>query len=232
MKYAALREMAYEANMALARSGLVIMTWGNVSQADREAGMFAIKPSGVAYDKLRPEDIVVLDFDGNLVEGALRPSSDAPTHAICLREMAIGGMVHTHSTYATAFAQAGRGIDCMGTTHADTFFGQVPCAPPLTDAQINGDYERETGASLLEAFVGRDVRHTPAVLAHGHGPFAFGGDAIKAVENAIVLEEVARMAWLTLGINPAAQLGQAQMNKHFYRKHGPGATYGQGVGHE
>ncbi len=224
-----LQENVFEANLLLKQSGLVIMTWGNVSMRDSETGEIAIKPSGVSYETMRPEDMVVLSPDGRVLEGTLRPSSDTPTHLELYRAYpAMGGVVHTHSAYAVAWAQAGRDIPCYGTTHADTFYGAVPCTRPLTKAEIEGEYEKETGKVIVETFSGRDPMHTPGVLVCAHGPFTWGKDAMDAVHNAIVLEEVARMACLTLQIESSPPgAGQALMDKHFLRKHGPNAYYGQ-----
>lgn len=224
-----LKQRVFEANLALKSHGLVIMTWGNVSMRDPESGEIAIKPSGVSYETMRPEDMVVLDAEGRVIEGGLRPSSDTPTHLVLYRSYAqIGGVVHTHSTYATAWAQAAVKLPCLGTTHADTFYGAVPCTRPLTYEEIHGNYEEETGNVIVETFQGKDPLHTPGVLVCAHGPFTWGKDAMDAVHNAVVLEEVARMACLTLQINQGAPgAGKPLMDKHFLRKHGPNAYYGQ-----
>ena len=200
-----LKEEVLEANLDLVRHGLVIFTWGNVSAIDRASGRVVIKPSGVEYEALKAEDMVVVDLDGNVVEGSLRPSSDTPTHLALYRAFeGIGGVVHTHSTYATAWAQAGLDIPSLGTTHADYFHRAVPCTGDMTHAQIDGDYEAETGAVIVERFRGLDPLHTPGVLIKNHGPFAWGRDAHEAVYNATVLEQVAKMAFVTKLLNPTA----------------------------
>ena len=200
-----LKEEVLEANLDLVRHGLVIFTWGNVSAIDRASGRVVIKPSGVEYEALKAEDMVVVDLDGNVVEGSLRPSSDTPTHLALYRAFeGIGGVVHTHSTYATAWAQAGLDIPSLGTTHADYFHRAVPCTGDMTHAQIDGDYEAETGAVIVERFRGLDPLHTPGVLVKNHGPFAWGRDAHEAVYNATVLEQVAKMAFVTKLLNPTA----------------------------
>lgn len=227
-----LKQQVYEANMELPRRGLVTYTWGNVSGIDRESGLFVIKPSGVEYDELRPEDLVVLDLNGNKVEGKLNPSSDTKTHIELYKAFPeLGGIVHTHSTHAVAWAQAGRDIPCFGTTHADYFYGPVPCARALTQEEIDEDYEKNTGKVIIEAFRGRNIQpmHVPGVICSSHGPFTWGKDAAQAVYHAVVLEEVAKMALLTLQIDPnAAPAPQRIQDKHFLRKHGPNAYYGQG----
>ena len=227
-----LKQSVYEANMELPRRGLVTYTWGNVSGIDRESGLFVIKPSGVEYDELRPEDLVVLDLNGNKVEGKLNPSSDTKTHIELYKAFPeLGGIVHTHSTHAVAWAQAGRDIPCFGTTHADYFYGPVPCARALTQEEIDEDYEKNTGKVIIEAFCGRNIQpmHVPGVICSSHGPFTWGKDAAQAVYHAVVLEEVAKMALLTLQIDPnAAPAPQRIQDKHFLRKHGPNAYYGQG----
>ncbi len=225
-----LKEIVYEANMELYRRGLVVLTWGNVSQVDRERGVVAIKPSGVPYESMTPEQIVLIDLaSGRPVEDGLNPSSDAPTHLALYRAFPqLGGVTHTHSTCATAWAQAGREIPCLGTTHADSFRGAVPLARFLTPEETEDAYEANTGKVIVEAFAQRDPMHTPAVLTRGHGPFTWGKDAMDSVRNAVVLEEVARMAMMTLAINPgAAALPDHIADKHFMRKHGPHAYYGQ-----
>lgn len=204
-------------------------TWGNVSGIDRETGYFAIKPSGVDYDVLRPEDMVIMDLSGNRIEGAYRPSSDTPTHLELYRAFPeMGGIVHTHSPWATSWAQAGRGIPCYGTTHADYFYGEIPCARLLSRDEINDAYEKNTGLVIIETLKGRNPMHIPGILCTGHGPFTWGKDAAEAVHNAVVLEEVAKMAFntelLRPGVNPVPQ---ALQDKHFLRKHGAGAYYGQ-----
>ena len=231
MEYAQLREQVYQANMLLPEHHLVTFTWGNVSQIDRKAGVFAIKPSGVAYEDLRPEDIVVLDLEGNKIAGELNPSSDTKTHLELYRAFdRIGGIVHTHSPCAVAWSQAGRDIPCYGTTHADYFYGQIPCARHLTQQEIDEDYERNTGVSIVETFRSRGINpvYVPGVVCHSHGPFTWGKDAAQAVYHAVVLEEVAKMAILTREVDPsAAPAPQRVQDKHFLRKHGPNAYYGQ-----
>ena len=232
MAYEALREQVYEANRLLPRHGLVTFTWGNASQADRAAGVVAIKPSGVEYEALTPRDMVVLDLEsGRVVEGGLNPSSDTRTHLELYRAFPdLGGVVHTHSPSAVAWAQAGRDIPCYGTTHADYFYGPVPCARQLTQAEIDEDYEKNTGAVIVETFRrrGLDPMHLPGVICSSHGPFTWGKDAAQAVYHAVVLEEVAKMAILTREVDPsAAPAPQRVQDKHFLRKHGPAAYYGQ-----
>ena len=229
-----LREQVYEANMELPRRNLVTYTWGNVSGIDRESGLFVIKPSGVEYDELRPEDLVVMDLAGNKVEGALNPSSDTKTHLVLYNAFPeIGGIVHTHSPYAVGWAQAGEDIPCYGTTHADYFYGPVPCARHLTQEELDEDYERNTGNIIVETFRARgiDPVAVPAVICFSHGPFTWGRDAAQAVYHAVVLEEVAKMAIFTRQLNPAAAPApQRIQNKHYLRKHGPNAYYGQSKG--
>ncbi|MBO4671417.1 MAG: L-ribulose-5-phosphate 4-epimerase [Bacteroidales bacterium] len=223
-----LKRKVLEANLALVREGLVFYTWGNASGIDRERGLVVIKPSGVPYDKMTEEDLVVLDMDGRVVEGKLRPSSDTPTHLALYKAFPqIGGIVHTHSTYATAWAQAGRDLPCLGTTHADYFHGPVPCTDNLTQEQLAGDYEWSVGEVIAGRFSGLDPVQTPAVLVRNHGPFTWGADPAEAAYHAKVLEEVAQMAFLTLQLNPSATCDPALEARHFFRKHGPGATYGQ-----
>lgn len=223
-----LKERVLEANLELVRQGLVIYTWGNVSGIDREKGLVVIKPSGVGYDRMKASDMVVTDMDGNVVEGLLRPSSDTPTHLAIYKAFPnTGGVVHTHSTYATAWAQAGRGIPVLGTTHADYFYGDIPCTSDMTPEQINGEYEAQTGAVIVDAFKGRNPDYTPAVLVRNHGPFAWGKDPSEAVYHAKVLEEVARMAAISLSLNPSSGIPEDLVQKHFMRKHGPNAYYGQ-----
>jgi len=229
-----LRERVYEANIALVKHGLVILTWGNASEIDREHGVFGIKPSGVPYETLLPEHIVLVDMDGNIVDSRLRPSSDTPTHLVLYQRFHnVGGIVHTHSRHATAWAQAMRPLPCFGTTHADAFYGAVPCTRPLTDEEIAADYERNTGLVIVETFqtLNLDALHVPAVLVAQHAPFTWGSDAAKAVETAVTLEEVAATALHTLLAQQAwqglAPVPQSLMDKHFWRKHGEGAYYGQ-----
>ncbi len=227
-----LKQAVYEANMALPERGLVTFTWGNVSGIDRERGLFVIKPSGVEYEDLRPEDLVVLDLAGNKVEGKLNPSSDTKTHLALYNAFPqIGGIVHTHSTHAVAWAQAGRDIPAYGTTHADYFYGDIPCARGLTPEEIGEDYERNTGKVIVETFRERSIQpqFVPGVICRSHGPFTWGKDAAQAVYHAVVLEEVAKMALLTEQLNPSAgPAPQHIQDKHFLRKHGPNAYYGQG----
>jgi len=232
MGHDALKQSVWQANMRLVEAGLVVLTFGNASGVDRRAGVMAIKPSGVEYETLRPDDIVVLTLDGGgVVEGGLNPSSDAPTHLVLYRAFeSIGGVVHTHSTYATAWAQAGREIPCFGTTHADLLHGPVPLTRPLTPDETAGDYETETGNVIVERFRRGDLNpdHFPCVLAAHHGPFTWGATPGEAVEHAIILEQLAAMALRTLAINPdAAPISPSLLDKHFLRKHGPDAYYGQ-----
>ena len=231
MEYAALREAVYEANMLLPQYRLVSFTWGNASQLDREKGVVAIKPSGVDYDKLRPEDMVVLDLQGNVVSGRLNPSSDTKTHLALYNAFPqIGGIVHTHSPNAVAWAQAGEDIPCYGTTHADYFYGSIPCARDLTQQEIDEDYEANTGAVIIETFRQRGVNpsYVPAVVCRSHGPFTWGKDAAQAVYHSVVLEEVAKMAILTRQVHgDPVSAPQRIQDKHFLRKHGPNAYYGQ-----
>lgn len=226
-----LKKQVYEANMLLPKHNLVTFTWGNVSGIDREAGLFVIKPSGVDYDKLTPEDMVVVDLQGNKVEGRYNPSSDTATHMVLYNRFPeIGGIVHTHSTWATSWAQAGRGIPCYGTTHADYIYGQVPCVRNLTKAEIDEAYELNTGVLIADYFTEKkiDPVATPAVLCKNHGPFTWGKDAMEAVHNAVVLEEVAKMAANTEVINSQVQPAPQELqDKHYYRKHGENAYYGQ-----
>ena len=226
-----LKQQVYEANMELPKRGLVTYTWGNVSGIDRASGLFVIKPSGVEYDELRPEDLVVMDLNGNKVEGDLNPSSDTRTHLELYKAFPdIGGVVHTHSPHAVAWAQAGRDIPAFGTTHADYFYGPIPCARALTQEEIDEDYEKNTGKVIIEEFTKRGIQpmHVPAVICTSHGPFTWGKDAAQAVYHAVVLEEVAKMAIYTIQIDPnAAPAPQRIQDKHFLRKHGPNAYYGQ-----
>lgn len=223
-----LKAKVCQANLDLVRHGLVIFTWGNVSAVDRESGLVVIKPSGVSYDAMKPEDMVVVDLDGKVVEGKLRPSSDTPTHLVLYRAFSgIGGVVHTHSTYATAWAQAGKDLPNIGTTHADYFHDAVPCTPDMTRDEVMGDYELETGNVIVRRFEGIDPVHTPGVLVKNHGPFSWGKNAAEAVHNAVVLEQVAKMAYIAYGVNPSLTMNPLLVEKHFSRKHGPGAYYGQ-----
>lgn len=224
----ALKEKVFRANLNLVKHGLVIFTWGNVSAIDRETGLVVIKPSGVEYETMRVEDMVVVDLDGNVVEGELRPSSDTPTHlAIYKAFPEAGGVVHTHSTYATAWAQAGRDIPNIGTTHADYFHEAIPCTADMTEAEVEGAYELETGNMIVKRFEGMNPAHTPGVLVKNHGPFSWGKDAADAVHNAVVMEQVAKMAYIAYGVNPSLTMNPLLVEKHFNRKHGPGAYYGQ-----
>ena len=231
MNYKYIREAAYEANMQLPQLGLVLFTFGNVSEADRSQGLFAIKPSGVAYNDLSPEKMVIVDIDGNTVEGSLNPSSDTKTHAVLYKQWeGIGGIVHTHSTYATAWAQSQRDIPIFGTTHADYNTVDIPCAPPMSDEMIKGNYEYETGFQIINCFNEKnlDYKEVEMVLVGNHAPFTWGKNAAKAVHNSAVLEQVAKMALLTEQINPQApRLKQALISKHYERKHGPDSYYGQ-----
>ncbi len=224
-----LKKRVYEANMLLPKHGLVTFTWGNVSEIDRESGLFAIKPSGVEYGALKPEDMVIVDLDGNKVEGRYNPSSDTATHAELYRAfMKIGGIVHTHSPWATSWAQAGRAIPCYGTTHADYMYGEIPCVRNLTREEIDEAYEKNTGVLIVDFFKDKDYEAVPAVLCKNHGPFAWGRDGMDAVHNAVVLEEVAKMAVRTEAINPDVKPAPAELqDKHYYRKHGANAYYGQ-----
>lgn len=230
-KYQHIRQQAYEANMQLPKLGLVLFTFGNVSAADHDLGVFAIKPSGVPYEDLSPENMVIVDFDGNTIEGDLRPSSDTKTHAVLYKHWPkIGGIVHTHSEYGTAWAQAQRDIPIFGTTHADHLTTDIPCAPPMEDAMIKGDYEYETGFQIMNCFKdkGLSYEEVEMILVGNHAPFTWGKDAKKAVYNSAVLETCAKMALFTEQINPnAPRLKQALINKHYERKHGPNSYYGQ-----
>ncbi|MFW0715083.1 L-ribulose-5-phosphate 4-epimerase [Pedobacter sp. N23S346] len=229
--YQDIKEQAYQANMQLPKLGLVLFTFGNVSAADRAKGVFAIKPSGVPYEDLSPEKMVIVDFDGNTVEGSLRPSSDTKTHAVLYKHWEdIGGVVHTHSTYGTAWAQAQKAIPIFGTTHADHLTVDIPCAPPMDDAMIKGNYEYETGFQIMNHFqsLGLSYMEVEMILVGNHAPFTWGKTAEKAVYNSAVLEAVAQMALLTQQINPQApKLKDSLIEKHFERKHGAGAYYGQ-----
>ena len=224
-----LKEQVCKANLELPRYGLVTFTWGNVSAIDRASGLVVIKPSGVEYDEMTADDMVVVDLDGKVVEGRYKPSSDTPTHLVLYKAFAnIGGIVHTHSRWATAWAQAGRGILAYGTTHGDYFYGEIPCTRKMTPAEIGGAYEAETGNVIVETFAALDPDAIPAVLVHSHGPFAWGKDAHEAVHNAVVLEEVANMALHTEQLNPQIpSMQQELLDKHYLRKHGKNAYYGQ-----
>lgn len=224
-----LKKQVYEQNMELPRHGLITYTWGNVSGIDREQGLFVIKPSGVDYERLTPDDMVVVDLEGNKIEGRYKPSVDTDTHLILYRQFPqIGGIVHTHSPWAASWAQAGRSIPCYGTTHADYFYGEIPCVRNLTTEEINGRYEYNTGLVIVEALKDADVMAVPAVLCKNHGPFTWGNTPEEAVHNAVVLEELAKMAARTEQINPQVKPApQSIMDRHYYRKHGVNATYGQ-----
>ena len=224
-----LKKQVWEENLKLCSYGLITLTWGNVSAIDRESGLVVIKPSGVRYDVMQPEDMVVIDLDGNCVEGKWNPSSDTPTHLVLYKVFPeIGGVVHTHSRWATIFSQAGMAVPALGTTHADAFYGDVPCTRKMTPEEIAGDYEAETGNVIVETFRGKDPMEVPAVLVNSHGPFTWGKDATKAVENSVILEEVAMMAWHTVHINPSVTFQQELADRHYFRKHGANAYYGQG----
>ena len=224
-----LKQKVYEANMMLPKYGLVTFTWGNVSEIDRETGYFVIKPSGVPYEQLKAEDMVVMDLFGNKIEGKYNPSSDTPTHIELYKAFPeIGGIVHTHSSWATSFAQAGCGIPCYGTTHADYMYGEVPCARCLTKEEIEHDYEKNTGLLIVEHFKDKDYKAMPAILCKNHGPFTWGKDGHEAVHNAVVLEEVAKMAARCEMINSRVEPAPQELqDKHYNRKHGKNAYYGQ-----
>ena len=226
-----LKKSVYEANMLLPKYGLVTFTWGDVSGIDREKGLVVIKPSGVEYDKLKAEDMVVVDLDGKVVEGNLNPSSDTPTHIELYKKFPeIGGIVHTHSTNATIWAQSGRDIPAYGTTHGDYFYGPVPCTRKMTPEEIAGEYEKETGTVIIETFEKREInpKFVPAVIVHSHGPFTWGKNAAEAVYNSVVLEELAKMATFTEQVNKDVKpMQQELLDKHFLRKHGENAYYGQ-----
>lgn len=225
-----LKKQVLEANLLLPKYGLVTFTWGNVSGIDRESGLVVIKPSGVPYEGMTEEDMVVVNLDGKRVEGKWKPSSDTPTHVELYKAFpALGGIVHTHSRWATTFAQAGLDIPAMGTTHGDYFYGDIPCTRKMTPQEIAGEYEKETGRVIIETFAGKSPADIPGVTVHSHGPFAWGRDAMDAVHNAVVMEEVAFMDWHAMMINPAAgRMQQELLDKHYLRKHGKNAYYGQG----
>lgn len=223
-----LKQQVYRANLDLVAHGLVLFTWGNVSAIDRENKLVVIKPSGVSYDNMKAEDMVVVDMEGNRVEGHYKPSSDTATHLALYKAFTdIGGVVHTHSTYATAWAQAGCDIPNIGTTHADYFSDAIPCTRDMTEAEVKSAYEEETGSVIIERFKGLNPLHIPAVLVKNHGPFSWGKDADEAVHNAVVMEQVARMAFISLQVNPQLTMNKLLIEKHFSRKHGPDAYYGQ-----
>ncbi len=224
-----LKKTVCEANLLLPKHGLVTFTWGNVSGIDRDKGLVVIKPSGVPYDGMQPEDMVVVDLDGKLVEGKWKPSSDMPTHVVLYKAFPeCGGIVHTHSRWATTFAQAKKEISAMGTTHADYFYGAIPCTRPMTDREIRGEYEKETGNVIVETFADRNPADIPGVVVCSHGPFAWGTDPMNAVHNAVVMEEVAFMNWHAMVLNPElGPMQQTLLDKHYLRKHGKNAYYGQ-----
>jgi L-ribulose-5-phosphate 4-epimerase len=234
MSLEALREEVVEANLELVQKGLVLSTFGNASGIDRERGLIFIKPSGIPYEQLKPEHLVVTDLHGKVVQGSLRPSSDLPTHVVLYRAFSqIGGIAHTHSEYATAWAQAHKPIPCFGTTHADYFHGPVPVTAPMRDQEIAGEYELNTGEAIIKTFEKLDPMTVPGVLVANHGPFAWGPRALKAAENAWMLEAIARMAYFTLQIDPdAGALGKTLHDRHYFRKHGKDAYYGQAGGKE
>jgi L-ribulose-5-phosphate 4-epimerase len=225
-----LKKKVLEANLALPKYGLVTFTWGNVSGIDREKGLIVIKPSGVEYDKMTVDDMVVLDLEGNKIEGDLNPSSDTPTHLILYNTYKdVGGIVHTHSQWATTWAQEGKSIPAFGTSHADYFYGNIPCTRKMTQEEIQGEYERETGNVIIETFNGINPVYVPGVIVNNHGPFAWGKDANEAVHNAVVMEEVAKMAYHTIELTEGIQsIDEHLLDKHFLRKHGKNAYYGQG----
>ena len=223
-----LKEQVFEANLDLVKHGLVIFTWGNVSAIDRDEGLVVIKPSGVSYNVMRPEDMVVVNLDGEIVEGKLKPSSDTPTHLVLYKSFSnIGGIVHTHSTYATAWAEAGKDSPHIGTTHADYFSDNIPCTNDMTREEVEGEYEKETGKVIVKRFEKLNPDFIPGVLVKNHGPFSWGKDAHEAVHNAVVMEQVAKMAFISLNINPNLTMNQHLITKHFQRKHGKNAYYGQ-----
>ena len=220
----------YRANLDIVKHGLVILTWGNVSAIDRSTGYVIIKPSGVSYGDLKPEDMVVVDLNGTIIEGNYKPSSDTPTHLVLYKSFPeIGGIVHTHSTYATAWAQAGLAIPNIGTTHADYFHDPIPCTDDMTEQEIKGAYEQETGNVIVKRFKGLNTTHTPGVLVKNHGPFAWGKNVQEAVQHAIVLEQVAKIAYISYSLNPELTMNPCLIDKHFTRKHGPNAYYGQNL---
>ncbi len=224
----ALKSEVCQANLDLVKHGLVIFTWGNVSAIDRESGLVVIKPSGVAYDVMKPEQMVVVDLDGKVVEGKLKPSSDMPTHIEIYKAFPeIGGIAHTHSTYGTAWAQAGIDLPIVGTTHADYFSDTIPCTRDMTQAEIEGEYEKETGKVIIERFKNLNPIHIPGILVKNHAPFTWGKDAKDAVHNSVVLEQVAKMAYISKMLNPEMAMNKHLVTKHFERKHGDNAYYGQ-----
>jgi len=223
-----LKEEVCKANLDIVKHGLVLFTWGNVSAIDRSTGLIVIKPSGVDYRIMNPDDMVVVDFEGKVVEGRWKPSSDSPTHIFLYKNFSsIGGIVHTHSSWATVWSQAGLNIPALGTTHADYFYGEVPCTRKLTQNEVEGEYELETGKVIVETFKGISPESMPAVLVNSHGPFVWGNSSSMAVHNAVVLEEVAKIAYHSLALNKLKAMDQFLLDKHFKRKHGPDAYYGQ-----
>lgn len=223
-----LKEEVYKANLDLVKHRLVVFTWGNVSAIDREEGLIVIKPSGISYDNMRVNDMIVVDVCGKVIEGKYKPSSDTPTHIVLYNAFkTIGGIVHTHSTYATAWAQAGLGIPNIGTTHADYFNDAIPCTEDMTQQEVEGEYEKETGNVIVKRFKGINPGFTPGVLVKNHGPFSWGRNAEEAVHNAVVMEEVAKMAYIAYTLNPDLTMNPHLIKKHFHRKHGPDAYYGQ-----
>jgi L-ribulose-5-phosphate 4-epimerase len=223
-----LKEKVFRANLEIVQHGLVIFTWGNVSAIDRESNLIVIKPSGVSYDDMKAEHMVVVDLEGNVVEGDLKPSSDTATHIELYKAFPnIGGIVHTHSTYATAWAQAGCDIPNIGTTHADYFSESIPCTRDMTQQEVEGEYEKETGTVIIEKFNEINPDFVPGVIVKNHGPFSWGKDAHDAVHNAVVMEQVAKMAFIAYSVNPDLTMNEHLIKKHFYRKHGPNAYYGQ-----
>ena len=223
-----LKETVYQTNLDLVKHGLVIFTWGNVSAIDRTKNLVVIKPSGVSYDEMKAEHMVVVDLDGNVVEGDFKPSSDTATHLALYKAFPnLGGVVHTHSTYATAWAQAGLDIPNIGTTHADYFSDAIPCTRDMTQTEVEGEYEKETGTVIIERFQHLNPDFIPGVLVKNHGPFSWGKNAHDAVHNAVVMEQVAKMAFIAYGVNPDLTMNEHLIKKHFYRKHGPKAYYGQ-----
>ena len=223
-----LKQEVFENNLKLVKHGLVTLTWGNVSGIDRESGLLVIKPSGVSYETMTADDMVVVDLNGNKVEGKYNPSSDTPTHIELYKAFPkIGGVIHTHSTWATSWAQAGRDIPNIGTTHADYFHNAIPCTESMTEEEVKGAYELETGNVIIKRFEGLNPVHTPGVLVKNHGPFSWGKDGFDAVHNAVVMEQVAKMAFIAYGVNPNLTMNDLLIEKHFNRKHGPNAYYGQ-----
>jgi L-ribulose-5-phosphate 4-epimerase len=223
-----LKAEVFKANLDLVKHGLVIFTWGNVSAIDRATGLVVIKPSGVSYEEMKADDMVVVDLEGKIVEGKMKPSSDTATHLALYRAfLSIGGIVHTHSTYATSWAQAGMDLPNIGTTHSDYFSDAIPCTRDMTQHEVEGEYELETGNVIIERFKGMNPDFIPGVLVKNHGPFAWGKNAHDAVHNAVVMEQVAKMAYISYGVNPDLTMSNHLIKKHFYRKHGPGAYYGQ-----